>query len=69
MNVESQIKKLLAQAAQGRSTGELCMEVVGRLPPGTQIRITHAGVRVTHSRYIDKLSTPAAIDTALNRMA
>ena len=41
------------------------MSVVERLEPGVQIRITNKGVRVTHSRYIGKLKSPAEIDHAL----
>jgi len=65
VKIEDQIKQLVANAAQVQSTGELCMAITSRLPPGTQIRITSRGVRVTHSKYIDKLGTAQAIDFAL----
>jgi len=69
--VQELLHKALAEAAQlsNRSTGELCLEIGGRLPAGTQIRITAKGVRVTHSEYHDRLVSAEKIDASLkNRL-
>lgn len=65
--IEEQIKELVDKASTAMSTGDLCMMISDRLDPGVQIRITQRGVRVTHSRYIDKMSTASEIDKALSQ--
>lgn len=69
--IEEQIKELVDKASTTMSTGDLCMMIADQLEPGVQIRITQRGVRVTHSRYIDKLGSASEIDEALsqNRLA
>jgi len=56
-----------AQQLKTKSTGELCMDIVSRLEPGTAIRITSRGVRVTHAHYIDKLGSADSVNEAINR--
>lgn len=51
------------------TSGELAIALRTRATKGLAIRITHNGVRVTHSNYFDKLSTPEAIDQALAQNA
>jgi|JI9StandDraft_1071089.scaffolds.fasta_scaffold15781_8 hypothetical protein len=61
----SAMSDLVRAVVKTSSTGELAMELVSRLPVGAAIRITKNGVRVTHSRYIDKLGSAAAVDAAM----
>lgn len=59
-----EVKKLVLSSA---TVGELCMQISEMLPSNTQIRITHKGVRVTHSAYFDKLRAANDIDDAVSR--
>lgn len=67
MSKQTQLKELLDEltSAATFTTGELALEIARRLEPGVTMRVTRKGVRVTHSKYYDSLSTPEAIDDAL----
>lgn len=57
--------KLAQIVMQELSSGELALELNRRLAQGQAIRITTKGVRVTHSKYLDRLCSADAIDNAL----
>lgn len=47
------------------SSGELALELNRRMAQGVALRITSKGVRVTHSKYLDRLCSAEAINDAL----
>lgn len=65
--VVSLLNQAVKEASQlrHRSAGELAMELLSRLESGVQVRITRTGVRVTHSRYLDRLASASEVDDAL----
>jgi hypothetical protein len=52
-----------------KSIGDLCLEIANQLPAGTAIRVTNKGIRVTNSRYFDRLRTPTDINAAIKQGA
>ena len=49
-----------------RSTGELLMEVIRRLPPNAEIKLYRGKMRVQHNYHFDDLFTAEAVDDVLD---
>lgn len=49
-----------------RSTGELLMEVIRRLPPNAEIKLYRGKMRVQHNYHFDDLFTAEAVNDVLD---